>query len=206
MEYNKKYFFDATDQTFCNRNILYNVESVASGKNVCGLRLDFIHTSKDFFEDETLKVEADKQDYLQVKKYISCNFDKELFISFKNDDVIHFLNGFNTEGYINSYDRSKTVKNNTVTNYKHYKFFAGFDTEYKSNLQYNARINEPEELENEKNLILQNTDKIISYQLSFMISEDLYINTIIFVNLGCELDLYKVITKPIIDVLSITSN
>lgn len=150
MEYNKKYFFDATDQIFCNRNILYNVESVANGKNVCGLRLDFIHTSKDFFEDETLKSEAGKQDFLKIKKYISCTFDKELFISFKNDDVIKYLNTFNTGGYINCYDKSKTVKNNTIINYKHYKLFAGFDTEYKSNLQYNARINEPEELEIEK--------------------------------------------------------
>ena len=91
MEYNKKYFFNATDETFCNRNILYNTESVANGKNVCGLRLDFIHTSRDFFEDEILKVEASKQDYLQVKKYISCSFDKELFISFKHDDVMIVL-------------------------------------------------------------------------------------------------------------------
>lgn len=206
MEYNKKYFFDATDQTFCNRNILYNCESVASGKNVCGLRLDFIHTSKNFFGDETLKVEAGKQDYLKIKKFISCDFDKELCISFKNDNVIKYLNDFDTGGYINCYEKSKIVKNNTVINYKHYKLFVGFDTEYKSNLQYNARINEPEELEVEKNLILQNTDKIISYQLSFMIAEDLYINTIIFINLGSELDLYRVITKPIIDFLRITND
>lgn len=56
--YNKKYFFNADDEKFCNCNILYNAESIIKHDKEFdvyynfGLRMDFIHTSKDFFEDD----------------------------------------------------------------------------------------------------------------------------------------------------------
>lgn len=204
--YNKKYFFNAVDEKFCNCNILYNAESIIKHDKEFdvyynfGLRMDFIHTSKDFFEDE-LKFEADKKDYLKFKNMVGTYKDG-VTANFTNKNVINYLKNLDTSNFIKKFEKYRETKNKTSVPYNLYKFFVGFDTEYKSNLQYNARINEADELEKERNIILNKEDEIISYQLSFMISEDLYINTVICVYLGFELDFNEVIIKTIIDFLN----
>ena len=204
--YNKKYFFNAVDEKFCNCNILYNAESIIKHDKEFdvyynfGLRIDFIHTSKDFFEDE-LKFEADKKDYLKFKNMVGTYKDG-VTANFTNKNVINYLKNLDTSNFIKKFEKYRETKNKTSVPYNLYKFFVGFDTEYKSNLQYNARINEADELEKERNIILNKEDEIISYQLSFMISEDLYINTVICVYLGFELDFNEVIIKTIIDFLN----
>lgn len=205
--YNKEYFFNSADDVFCKSNILINCEHLnvynkSTRKNeIKCFKLDFLHTSKAEFSDVVLKNEALKQDYLKIKDYIGIY--NEDFIVFKNYNLIDYLKTIDTSNYIKVYNNTKTIKNNTTINYNEYKFFTGFDTEYKSNLIYEARSNESEKLKIEKELLLQEkkNDKIISYQVSFMISDDLYINSIIFVELGFELNFDKVFTSTIISTL-----
>ena len=203
--YNKKsVFFNNDDISFCKENILFNIGTIFYNdefqSHSYGLRLDFLHTRNSFNVD--LKKIADNRDYLKFKDKID---------TIKNDGVLYFTNNklitylqknIDADDFIKIYNKKQVIKRSRngdiFKEYNLYKFFLGFDTEYKSNIQYNARLNQIDDLNIEKMNILKNDDEVISYQLSLQITEDLFVNTIIFpYKSGFELNQDEIINSSI---------
>ena len=81
----------------------------------------------------------------------------------------------------------------------------GLTLNFISNIRYNARLNEIKDLNIEKMNILQSDDKILSYQFSLQLTENLFLNTIIFCKtIGAEIDYNYVIKDTITYNLSLT--
>lgn len=194
----KSIFFNDTDEIFCKSNILISLSNVLDKDEIIGVRAVFLSSKTNEFTDKKLREIADKQEYLNYKDYIKlskkCDFRDDLCIKYlKSIDTKDFINVFNRE------IKSKRKNNsNYIRNYKEYKAFAGFDTEFISNIRYNARLNEIKNLNIEKMNILENDDKILSYQFSLQVSDDLFLNTIIFPKeIGAEIDYNYVIKDTI---------
>ena len=194
----KSIFFNDTDEIFCKSNILISLSNVLDKEEIIGVRAVFLSSKTNEFTDKKLRKIADKQEYLNYKNDIKlaekCDFRDDLCIKYLKDiDTKEFINVFNREV------KSKRKNNsNYIKSYKEYKFFAGFDTEFISNIRYNARLNEIKDLNIEKMNILENDDKILSYQFSLQVSDDLFLNTIIFPKkIGAEIDYNYVIKDTI---------
>lgn len=194
----KGIFFDDTDKNFCKSNILLSVSNAYEKEKIIGVRAVFLSCKTSEFTDKKLREIADRQEYLNYKDNIklvkACDFRDDLCIKYlKTIDTKDFINVFNRE------IKSKRKNNsNYIRNYKEYKAFAGLDTEFISNIRYNARLNEIKDLNIEKMNILENDDKILSYQFSLQVSDDLFLNTIIFPKeIGAEIDYNYVIKDTI---------
>lgn len=194
----KSIFFNDSDEIFCKSNILISLSNAYEKEEIIGVRAVFLSSKTSEFTDKKLREFADKQEYLNYKDDIKlakeCDFRDDLCIKYlKNIDTRDFINVFNRE------IKSKRKNNSSyIRNYKEYKAFAGFDTEFISNIRYNARLNEIKDLNIEKMNILENDDKILSYQFSLQVSDDLFLNTIIFPKtIGAELDYNYVIKDTI---------
>lgn len=194
----KSIFFNDTDEIFCKSNILISLSNVLDKEEIIGVRAVFLSSKTNEFTDKKLREIADKQEYLNYKDDIK--FSKECY--FKDDLCIKYLKDIDTKDFINVFNReikSKRKNNsNYIRNYKEYKAFAGFDTEFISNIRYNARLNEIKDLNIEKMNIIENNDKILSYQFSLQLTENLFLNTIIFPKeIGAEIDYNYVIKDTI---------
>ena len=194
----KSIFFNDTDEIFCKSNILISLSNVLDKDEIIGVRAVFLSSKTSEFTDKKLREIADKQEYLNYKDDIKlskeCDFRDDLCIKYLKDiDTKYFINVFNRE------IKSKRKNNsNYIKSYKEYKAFAGFDTEFISNIRYNARLNEIKDLNIEKMNIIENDDKILSYQFSLQVSDDLFLNTIIFPKtIGAEIDYNYVIKDTI---------
>ena len=194
----KSIFFNDTDEIFCKSNILISLSNAYEKEEIIGVRAVFLSSKTSEFTDKKLREIADKQEYLNYKDDIKlskkCDFRDDLCIKYlKSIDTKDFINVFNRE------IKSKRKNNsNYIKSYREYKAFAGFDTEFISNIRYNARLNEIKDLNIEKMNILENDDKILSYQFSLQVSDDLFLNTIIFPKtIGAELDYNYVIKDTI---------
>ena len=194
----KGIFFSDTDKIFCKSNILLSVSNACEKEKIIGVRAVFLSCKTSEFTDKKLRKIASKQEYLNYKDDIKlaekCDFRDDLCIRYLKDiDTKDFINVFNRE------IKSKRKNNsNYIKSYKEYKFFAGFDTEFISNIRYNARLNEIKDLNIEKMNILESDDKILSYQFSLQVSDDLFLNTIIFPKeIGAEIDYNYVIKDTI---------
>lgn len=194
----KSIFFNDSDEIFCKSNILISLSNAFEKEEIIGVRAVFLSSKTNEFTDKKLREFADKQEYLNYKDDIKlakeCDFRDDLCIKYlKNIDTRDFINVFNRE------IKSKRKNNSSyIRNYKEYKAFAGFDTEFISNIRYNARLNEIKDLNIEKMNILENDDKILSYQFSLQASDDLFLNTIIFPKkIGAEIDYNYVIKDTI---------
>lgn len=194
----KSIFFNDSNEIFCKSNILISLSNVLDKDEIIGVRAVFLSSKTNEFTDKKLREIASKQEYLNYKDDIKlskeCDFRDDLCIKYlKNIDTKDFINVFNRE------IKSKRKNNsNYIRNYKEYKAFAGFDTEFISNIRYNARLNEIKDLNIEKMNILENDDKILSYQFSLQVSDDLFLNTIIFPKeIGAEIDYNYVIKDTI---------
>lgn len=194
----KGIFFSDTDKIFCKSNILLSVSNACEKEKIIGVRAVFLSCKTSEFTDKKLRKIASKQEYLNYKDDIKlaekCDFRDDLCIKYLKDiDTKDFINVFNREV------KSKRKNNsNYIRNYKVYKAFAGFDTEFISNIRYNARLNEIKDLNIEKMNILESDDKILSYQFSLQVSDDLFLNTIIFPKeIGAEIDYNYVIKDTI---------
>lgn len=194
----KGIFFSDTDKIFCKSNILLSVSNACEKEKIIGVRAVFLSCKTSEFTDKKLRKIASKQEYLNYKDDIKlaekCDFRDDLCIKYLKDiDTKDFINVFNREV------KSKRKNNsNYIRNYKEYKAFAGFDTEFISNIIYNARLNEIKDLNIEKMNILENNDKILSYQFSLQVSDDLFLNTIILPKeIGAEIDYNYVIKDTI---------
>ena len=194
----KGIFFNDTDEIFCRSNILISLSNVLDKVEITGVRAVFLSSKTSEFTDKKLREIASKQEYLNYKDDIKlikeCDFRDDLCIKYLKDiDTKDFINVFNRE------IKSKRKNNsNYIKSYKEYKFFAGFDTEFISNIRYNARLNEITDLNIEKMNILESDDKILSYQFSLQLTENLFLNTIIFPKeIGAEIDYNYVIKDTI---------
>lgn len=194
----KSIFFNDSNEIFCKSNILISLSNVLDKDEIIGVRAVFLSSKTNEFTDKKLREIASKQEYLNYKDDIKlskeCDFRDDLCIKYlKNIDTKDFINVFNRE------IKSKRKNNsNYIRNYKEYKAFAGFDTEFISNIRYNARLNEIKDLNIEKMNILENDDKILSCQFSLQVSDDLFLNTIIFPKeIGAEIDYNYVIKDTI---------
>lgn len=191
-------FFNDSDEIFCKSNILISLSNAFEKEKIIGVRAVFLSSKTSEFTDKKLREIADKQEYLNYKDDIKlikkCDFRDDLCIKYLKDiDTKDFINVFNRE------IKSKRKNNsNYIKSYREYKAFAGFDTEFISNIRYNARLNEIKDLNIEKMNILENDDKILSYQFSLQVSDDLFLNTIIFPKeIGAEIDYNYVIKDTI---------
>ena len=194
----KGIFFSDTDKIFCRSNILISLSNVLDKDEIIGVRAVFLSCKTSEFTDKKLRKIASKQEYLNYKDDIKlaekCDFRDDLCIKYLKDiDTKDFINVFNRE------IKSKRKNNsNYIKSYKEYKAFAGFDTEFISKIRYNARLNEIKDLNIEKMNILESDDKILSYQFSLQVSDDLFLNTIIFPKeIGAEIDYNYVIKDTI---------
>ena len=194
----KSIFFNDTDEIFCKSNILISLSNAYEKEEIIGVRAVFLSSKTNEFTDKKLREFADKQEYLNYKDVIKLS--KECY--FKDDLCIKYLKDIDTQDFINVFNReikSKRKNNsNYIKSYKEYKAFAGFDTEFISNIRYNARLNEIKDLNIEKMNILESDDKILSYQFSLQLTENLFLNTIIFPKtIGAEIDYNYVIKDTI---------
>lgn len=191
-------FFNDSDEIFCKSNILISLSNAFEKEEIIGVRAVFLSSKTNEFSDKKLREIADKQEYLNYKDDIKLS--KECY--FRDDLCIKYLKDIDTKDFINVFAReikSKRKNNsNYIRNYKEYKAFAGFDTEFISNIRYNARLNEIKDLNIEKLNIIENDDKILSYQFSLQLTENLFLNTIIFPKtIGAEIDYNYVIKDTI---------
>lgn len=191
-------FFNDSDEIFCKSNILISLSNAFEKEEIIGVRAVFLSSKTSEFTDKKLREIADKQEYLNYK--VDIKLIKEC--DFKDDLCIKYLKDIDTKDFINVFAReikSKRKNNsNYIRNYKEYKAFAGFDTEFISNIRYNARLNEIKDLNIEKLNIIENDDKILSYQFSLQLTENLFLNTIIFPKtIGAEIDYNYVIKDTI---------
>lgn len=195
--FNEKIYFENDDATFLKKNLLLNIETINyfnPYKNevefVFGLRLDFLH-NRNGFDADLLKL-GDNKEYQKIKNDIDYILENNIDISYTNYELMDYLKSLDASEFIKKYEKVTKIKRKKGSyfykKYNEYKFFLGFDTEFKSNIQYNARLNEIEDLNIEKMHIKNSNDEIISYQFSLQISEDLFITSIIFPNkIGFEL-------------------
>ena len=194
----KSIFFNDTDEIFCKSNILISLSNAYEKEEIIGVRAVFLSSKTSEFTDKKLREIADKQEYLNYKDDIKLSKECD----FRDDLCIKYLKDIDTKDFINVFNReikSKRKNNsNYIKSYREYKGFAGFDTEFISNIRYNARLNEIKDLNIEKMNILENDDKILSYQFSLQVSDDLFLNTIIFPKtIGAEIDYNYVIKDTI---------
>lgn len=194
----KSIFFNDSNEIFCKSNILISLSNVLDKDEIIGVRAVFLSSKTNEFTDKKLREIASKQEYLNYKDDIKLSKECD----FRDDLCIKYLKSIDTKDFINVFNReikSKRKNNsNYIRNYKEYKAFAGFDTEFISNIRYNARLNEIKDLNIEKMNILENDDKILSYQFSLQVSDDLFLNTIIFPKeIGAEIDYNYVIKDTI---------
>ena len=194
----KSIFFNDSDEIFCKSNILISLSNAYEKEEIIGVRAVFLSSKTNEFSDKKLREIADKQEYLNYKDDIKLSKECD----FRDDLCIKYLKDIDTKDFINVFAReikSKRKNNsNYIRNYKEYKAFAGFDTEFISNIRYNARLNEIKDLNIEKMNILENDDKILSYQFSLQLTENLFLNTIIFPKeIGAEIDYNYVIKDTI---------
>ena len=187
--FNEKVFFESDDATFLKKNILLNAETINyfnAFKNevefVYGLRLDFLH-NRNNFDADLLKL-GDNKEYKNIKNDIDYILKNNVDISYTNYELMDYLKSLDASEFIKKYEKVTKIKRKKGSyfykKYNEYKFFLGFDTEFKSNIQYNARLNEIEDLNIEKMHIKNCNDEIISYQFSLQISDDLFLTSIIF--------------------------
>lgn len=209
----KGIFFNSNDENFCSSNILLSINNIYDDKlcKTIGLRLVFLHTRNNTFIDDTLQEIAKNMDYLDYKDDIVSiqQFDKEY--SFRNEVAINHLNTIDISNYIKSFNRElkRKRKNESFSTKKftEYKFFAGFDTEFISNIQYNARLNEVDDLNLEKTNILNGNDKVLSYQLSLQLTDELFLNTVILnAEAGIEFNYNTVIRDTLVHNLEFISD
>lgn len=194
----KSIFFNDTDEIFCKSNILISLSNAYEKEEIIGVRAVFLSSKTSEFSDKKLREIASKQEYLNYKDNIKLSKECD----FRDDLCIKYLKDIDTKDFINVFNReikSKRKNNSSyIRNYKEYKAFAGFDTEFISNIRYNARLNEIKDLNIEKMNILQSDDKILSYQFSLQLTENLFLNTIIFCKtIGAEIDYNYVIKDTI---------
>lgn len=194
----KSIFFNDTDEIFCKSNILISLSNAYEKEEIIGVRAVFLSSKTSDFTDKKLREIADKQEYLNYNDVIKLSKECD----FRDDLCIKYLKDIDTKDFINVFAReikSKRKNNsNYIRNYKEYKAFAGFDTEFISNIRYNARLNEIKDLNIEKMNILENDDKILSYQFSLQLTDNLFLNTIIFPKtIGAEIDYNYVIKDTI---------
>jgi hypothetical protein len=194
-------FFDDSDRNFCKSNILLQINNTYEKNVINGIRAIFLSSKNDEFKDLKLRKYAEKQEYLNYKDKFK-NFDDNV-CNFIDSQAINYLRCIDSTDFIKIFERKieSKRKNNSVSvkKFNEYKFFAGFDTEFISNIIYNARLNEIDDLNIEKMNILTNDDKILSYQFSLQITENLFLNTIIFTSkIGAEIDYKNVIENTII--------
>ena len=141
----KGIFFNSSNEDFCSSNILLSINNINDDKlcNTIGLRWVFLHTRNNTFNDRALQEIANNMDYLDYKDDIEAiKTDKKY--NYINEVAVKFLKNVDTTGYIKTFNRElKRKKKNesfSVKNFTEYKFYAGFDTEFISNIQYNARL------------------------------------------------------------------
>lgn len=206
----KSIFFNADDDEFCKRNLLLAVDSIVKDDRTIGTRIVFLHTRNNEFNDSKFKIYAEEKEYLKYKN-ILVDTRQDEFYFYENEKAIKHLKCVDTKDKIRVYKKIKKTKkrNNSfsVKEYNEYKFFAGFDTEYISNITYNARLNQIEDLEIEKINILKNDDKILSYQLSLQINDELFLNTVIFPYMtGVQLHYNDVIKDTLVNNLYLITN
>ena len=98
----KSIFFNSSDEYFCNSNILLSINSIYDDKlcNTIGLRLVFLHTSNNSFNDRTLQEIANNMDYLDFKDDI---------VVIKSDKTYNFINVVAIK-YLKSIDTNKYIK------------------------------------------------------------------------------------------------
>ena len=200
----KSIFFNSSDEYFCNSNILLSINSIYDDKlcNTIGLRLVFLHTSNNSFNDRTLQEIANNMDYLDFKDDIVVIKSDKTY-NFINVVAIKYLKSIDTNKYIKCFNkelkRKKKNESFSVKNFTEYKFYAGFDTEFISNIQYNARLNEIDDLNLEKTNIINGNDKVLSYQLSLQLTDELFLNTVILnAEAGTEFNYNTVIRDTLV--------
>lgn len=208
----KGIFFNSNNEDFCSSNILLSINNINDDKlcNTIGLRLVFLHTRNNTFNDRTLQEIANNMDYLDYKDDIEAiKTDKKY--NYINEVAVKYLKNVDTTEYIKPFNRElKRKKKNesfSVKNFTEYKFFAGFDTEFISNIQYNARLNEIDDLNLEKTNITNGNDKVLSYQLSLQLTDELFLNTVILnTEAGTEFNYNTVIRDTLVQNLEFISD
>lgn len=207
----KSIFFDSADKEFCKSNILLKIDSIYDELcNTNGLKIVFLHTRNNNFSDLTLNEFAEDMDYLDFKNDIEF-IKRDKTYNFINTNVITYLKTIDFSNYIKVFNKEikRNRKNNSfsVKTYNEYKFYAGFDTEFISNIQYNARLNEIDDLNLEKTNLLNQNDKVLSYQLSLQLTDELFLNTLILnVEAGTEFNYNTVIRDTLVDNLEFISD
>lgn len=207
-------FFNYEDKIFCNKYLLVKTDGIYIGMNE-GLSLDgfsavFLHTKNDEFTDKKLRDFTLHNDYLYKKEEFEHLYREKCYY-LKNEKIIDYLKKIDTSKYIKIYNKVKKTnkKNNSISvkKYKEYKFFLGFDTEFLSNIVYNARLNQIDDLNIERMNLAEKNDKIISYQFSMQITDELFLTTIIFPSeTGFEFDFNEVIKKTVLSNMSLLFN
>lgn len=183
--FNTKIYFNADDTTFCNQNILLNAQTITYTDNIVdyvfGIRFDFLHTRAGF--DKELQKSANKKEFLEYKNNIDYYLKNNVSVYYKDYKVLEYLKKLNSD-FIKIYEKHTKIKRKSGSffykKFNEYKFYLGFDTEFKSNIQYNARLNEIDDLNTEKMNIKNNNDEILSYQFSLQVTDDLFLTSIIF--------------------------
>lgn len=204
-------FFNSTDNEFCKSNILLKIDSIYDELcNTNGLKIVFLHTRNNNFSDLNLKEFAENMDYLDFKTDIEF-IKRDKTYNFINNNVINYLKTIDFSNYIKVFNKEikRNRKNNSfsVKTYNEYKFYAGFDTEFISDIQYNARLNEIDDLNLEKTNIINNNDKVLSYQLSLQLTDELFLNTLILnVEVGTEFNYNLVIRDTLVENLQAISD
>lgn len=183
--FNTKIYFNADDTTFCNQNILLNAQTITYTDNIVdyvfGIRFDFLHTRAGF--DKELQKSANKKEFLEYKNNIDYYLKNNVSVYYKDYKVLEYLKKLNSD-FIKIYEKHTKIKRKSGSffykKFNEYKFYLGFDTEFKSNIQYNARLNEIDDLNTEKMNIKNNNDEILSYQFSLQVTDYLFLTSIIF--------------------------
>ena len=187
--FNEKVFFESDDATFLKKNLLLNIETInyfnpykIEVEFVYGLRLDFLH-HRNNFDADLLKL-GDNKEYQKIKNDIDYILENNVDISYTNYQLMDYLKNLDTTDFIKKYEKVTKIKRKKGSyfykKYNEYKFYLGFDTEFKSNIQYNARLNEIDDLNIEKMNIKNSNDEILSYQFSLQLNNDLFLTSIIF--------------------------
>ena len=204
-------FFNSSDKEFCKSNILLKIDSIYDELcNTNGLKIVFLHTRNKDFSDLNLKEFAEDMDYLDFKTDIEF-IKRDKTYNFINNNVINYLKTIDFSNYIKVFNKEikRNRKNNSfsVKTYNEYKFYAGFDTEFISDIQYNARLNEIDDLNLEKTNLLNQNDKVLSYQMSLQLTDELFLNTLILnVEVGTEFNYNLVIRDTLVENLQIISD
>ena len=204
-------FFNSSDKEFCKSNILLKIDSIYDELcNTNGLKIVFLHTRNNNFSDLNLKEFAEDMDYLDFKSDIEF-IKRDKTYNFINNNAINYLKTIDFSNYIKVFNKEikRNRKNNSfsVKTYNEYKFYAGFDTEFISDIQYNARLNEIDDLNLEKTNLFNQNDKVLSYQMSLQLTDELFLNTLILnTEAGNEFNYNLVIRDTLVENLQIISD